>query len=133
MDELLGNRIAGKHAVEAPGADLALGIGRIVAASHRTAVVDRLAGDHPADVARMHAADRLLVERAGAGLEVDQHHPLLFGPLAAHLGHRQAAGHVDGDRLGAVHVATGIDAGQGLLRVEVGRADDDHGVRPGVQ
>ena len=72
----------------------------------------------------MHAADRLLVELAGSGLEIDQHDAILLGPFAARLGHRLAAGHVDGDRLGAVDVAAGIDAGHRLLR---------HGSRAGFR
>ena len=99
----------------------------------RYPVIGGLAGDHGADVAGMHAAHRFLIELAGSGLEIDQHHALLLGPLAARLGHRLAAGHVDGDRLGGVDVAAGIDAGHAPAPDGSKAGYDDDGIRPGVQ
>ena len=134
MDELLGNGVAGEDAVEPPGADLALRIvGIVAAAPDLGTVVNGLAGDHVADVAGMHAANRLPVELAGSGLEINEHDAAFFRSFAARVGDRLATGHVHGDRLGTVDMAAGIDPGQGLPRMEVGRAFDDDGVRPGVE
>ena len=134
MDELFGDDVAGKNAIEPPGTDLAFRVVGIIAASpDLPAVVDGLAGDDVADIAGMHAANRLLEELAGAGLEIDQHDAFFLGPFAAGVGHRLATGHIDGDWLGAVDVAAGIDSGDGVLGMEVRRGFDHDRIRPSVQ
>ena len=98
---LLGDGVAGEHAVQRPGADSALGIVGVVAAEpERTAIVVCRAANDIADVARMDPPHGLAIELAGAGLKVDQHDAVFLRPQATGLGHGAAARHVHRDRLG---------------------------------
>ena len=101
--------------------------------ARRARVVDRLAGNHRSDVAGMDAADRLAIELVGPRLKVNEHHPLVLRGFLAGRGDGQAAGHVNGDRLGAIDVAAGAHARGRLLGMKIRRRNDGDGVRLGVQ
>ena len=74
------------------------------------------------DLAVVHGLDGVLIELVGARLEIHQEAELLRGGLLAALGDGQAAGHIHGDRLGQIDMLARLDAGRGLLGMEVRRA-----------
>ena len=127
VDVLLDDDVAGQRLVEDPVAQArrrgALRGLRLQAAG----VVVDVPEHRRADVAAMHARGRFAKERVAARLEVHEHvarRPCGFdGTLD-----REAAGHVDRDRLGQVEVLAGLQHGNRLLGMEVRRAFDGHGI-----
>ena len=85
--------------------------------------------DQLADIPVQHPLGRLAEKRVRPRLEIDQHHEALLRRLAPRLGERQAARHVDRDRLGHEHMLARRHAVRGVLR-DAGTAGSRSPPRP---
>ena len=80
----------------------------------------------------MNALSRLLENRAGTRLEIDQETDLALR-LAGGLKNRAATGHVHGHRLGQIDVLASFNGSERVLGMIVGRSLYDHAVKLGIR
>src|SRR5262245_26874144 len=129
VDVLFDQNVARKSAVEDPVADARLEIGhaRFVLASEVVRVIEALAENDVADLARVDALDHSAIALVVAFLESDVDADFALRLLAGG-DHPLAALDVGRDRLFAVGMFARVDGGFQVFGVEIGRTGNQHQV-----
>src|SRR5262249_3466917 len=139
VDVLLRNNITGKNSVHAPGSQTTLRVLRagaeILNLFHpgRPGDVGRFATDKPADGAALRPFHRLLIERLGAGLKVDQKAALAGSGLFTACGDALTAGYIDCNGLGEIDVHARVHGRSRLLGMKIRRALNHHRIHLAVE